>query len=305
MKKEYLSKLFISIIVLSVSLFSISITSCSKKNTEKKNYTINTVNGVEIISNETTPSDTSFKYIISDPIIIDGKDSISEETLISFDDIKINENGDIIVLDTRSCYVHKFDKQGKLLKKFGGKGQGPGEVEYPSSLTILNNEIYIKASSYCAIFDINGNYIKNINITEAFPANLYKLNDSILVGDFSKVQIHMGNNNEANVEIETSIDLIDNKFKEIKKIRERKGKSKNIGSISSDMKKVNNILSVYKNKILFSENSVNDFIILCYNSEGNLFRKIKKSFIKVDEKIDTKKITMVSDGGVVKEFKKR
>jgi len=64
MRKKYLSIQFFSTSVISLCLIFILIASCSKKETEEKNYTTNTINGVEIISNTTTPSDTSFKYII-------------------------------------------------------------------------------------------------------------------------------------------------------------------------------------------------------------------------------------------------
>ncbi len=62
--------------------------------------------------------------------------------------------------------VYKFDKNGKLIKKFGQKGKGPGDFYAPGNLSILDNKYLVIAeyatSRRISIFDLNGNFVKII-----------------------------------------------------------------------------------------------------------------------------------------------
>ncbi len=289
---------------LTILLVTIYFLSCTKK--DDRNYTVKIINAIEIISNETTPSDSNFKYILKEPIIINKNNLTSNDSLRlinQFDNVVIDKDENIIVLDQKSSYLHKFDKKGNHKKIFGGKGQGPGEIEYPIALFVLNTEIIVTSSSYKVVFDFDGNYIKNETIKSDFPNNIYMLNDSKFVGENTKVEVHM-RENRASAKIKTKIILYDESFQEIKKLRDKEAETDNLGSIGTEMKKVSNILTGNKNISYIVENSINSYIILCYNSEGNLFRKIKKRFIKVEDKIDKKNIQMVADGEIVKVLKK-
>ncbi len=73
-------------------------------------------------------------------------------------------DGTIFVSNNRTNNVFKFDKQGKLLKKFGREGNGPGDFLDPGNLTILDNK-YLVVAEYplnrrFSLWDLEGKYIK-------------------------------------------------------------------------------------------------------------------------------------------------
>jgi len=56
--------------------------------------------------------------------------------LIYFQDLKVDSEGNLVVLDRNYCRILLFDKNGDFIKTFGRRGNGPGEFRYPISLAI-------------------------------------------------------------------------------------------------------------------------------------------------------------------------
>jgi hypothetical protein len=67
----------------------------------------------------------------------------------------IDMEGNIYVIDYKTCEIFKFSPQGKLLKKAGGKGNGPGESIMPIRLRYAGNKLYVfdYRLPYVNIFD--------------------------------------------------------------------------------------------------------------------------------------------------------
>jgi hypothetical protein len=64
-----------------------------------------------------------------------GGDSGSGHVFGRVADIEIGEDGSVFVLDELSRAIHVFSEQGTLLRSFGRRGRGPGELERPAALT--------------------------------------------------------------------------------------------------------------------------------------------------------------------------
>jgi hypothetical protein len=62
-------------------------------------------------------------------------------------------------IHSRQCYL--FDGNGKLLKKIGRSGEGPGEYVNLLAACISNDRIFLIASVRINIYDKNGEFIKN------------------------------------------------------------------------------------------------------------------------------------------------
>jgi hypothetical protein len=52
--------------------------------------------------------------------------------------IAVAPDGSIFVANSRDHNIYKFDAAGALVKTFGRRGQGPGDLEYPSTLSVLD-----------------------------------------------------------------------------------------------------------------------------------------------------------------------
>ncbi|HLP45039.1 MAG TPA: 6-bladed beta-propeller [Candidatus Kapabacteria bacterium] len=95
----------------------------------------------------------------------------------------IAPDGSIFVANNRQDNFYKFDKQGNFIKKFGQKGEGPGDVYSPGELTILDNK-YLVAGDYAlrrriTIWDLNGNCQKVVK-TNKSPFYLTSLKENKL-----------------------------------------------------------------------------------------------------------------------------
>ncbi|MDH4272830.1 MAG: 6-bladed beta-propeller, partial [Candidatus Aminicenantes bacterium] len=68
----------------------------------------------------------------------------SKETSRGFDNaIAFDGNANMYILDTYESTISVFDNNGRLVRSFGGPGQGPGEFSRPSMMFIKGDEIYV------------------------------------------------------------------------------------------------------------------------------------------------------------------
>jgi hypothetical protein len=75
-------------------------------------------------------------------------------------------DGCIFVANARDCSIYKFSPAGNLLKTFGQRGQGPGDVTGPSALSVLDDKYLIVKEDLryrrVSIFYLDGNFVKII-----------------------------------------------------------------------------------------------------------------------------------------------
>jgi len=65
--------------------------------------------------------------------------------------------------------VHKFDAKGNLLKSFGRKGQGPGDLQGPTALGVLDGKTLVvndTGNRRLSLFDLEGNFLSTIKLGE-------------------------------------------------------------------------------------------------------------------------------------------
>lgn len=76
----------------------------------------------------------------------------------------VGPNGSIFVVDSNRSIVSKFDGNGAFLLNFGQPGQGPGDLNKPGSVSILDGRYLVIGDSAAArkisLFDLNGRFIK-------------------------------------------------------------------------------------------------------------------------------------------------
>jgi hypothetical protein len=65
--------------------------------------------------------------------------------------------------------VHKFDVAGNLVKSFGRKGQGPGDLQSPGALDVLDRRTLVvndAGNRRLSLFDLDGNFLRTIKVGE-------------------------------------------------------------------------------------------------------------------------------------------
>ncbi len=61
--------------------------------------------------------------------------------------------------------VHKFDPDGNLIKSFGRKGQGPGDLLNPGALDVLDGKILVvndAGNKRLSLFDLDGKFLRTV-----------------------------------------------------------------------------------------------------------------------------------------------
>jgi len=77
-----------------------------------------------------------------------------------------DENGNFYVLDRAEHRVYKFSPEGKLLLKFGNRGEGPGDFRGPNRITYTaeKNIVVCDDMYFISFFQTDGSFIKRIEI---------------------------------------------------------------------------------------------------------------------------------------------
>lgn len=82
-------------------------------------------------------------------------------------DAKIDNLGNIYILDIKLNTVSKFSRDGKFILRFGNKGSGPGEFEHPQTILLDPlNQIYILDARKVIIFNDKGNFIRSFPLED-------------------------------------------------------------------------------------------------------------------------------------------
>jgi hypothetical protein len=107
-----------------------------------------------------------------------------ESVVLHFaNDMTVAPDGSIFVANNRENTILKFDGDGRLIRKFGRKGQGPGDFEFPSNLSILDGRTLIvgeyAGNRRISLFDLEGGLIKLIR-TNAPVFDIAALKESVI-----------------------------------------------------------------------------------------------------------------------------
>jgi len=79
-----------------------------------------------------------------EPLWTIGGGESAESDFSDISAVAVDAEGEVLVLDGKECRVLVFDAQGKLLRSFGRKGQGPGELSGPIGVAVTpGNEILV------------------------------------------------------------------------------------------------------------------------------------------------------------------
>jgi len=149
-------------IILAVSLFLIWVVfvSCGKREAQRRGI-VREINGAKQIDNPEQP-----KYSGQNaPQLVFEKD-LSIPLKGAMYSLDVSQDGVICALAIDSGEVEVYNPEGSLLRKFGKKGQGPGEFSHPWYLSISpENEIFVldKSTRRMGVFDIQGHFLRVID----------------------------------------------------------------------------------------------------------------------------------------------
>jgi hypothetical protein len=162
-----------SAILATVLLFSAS-TACSKKSDQWKGR-IEIKDGIQIAHNPRDPISTDEVLSLKADLTL-GQEStqpgaVTFHSLLPYGCVDTDAEGNIYVLDEGAYTVYLFDAQGRPRKRFGRKGQGPGEFRSPDCLKKMSDgaiEIVDSASRKLFKFSRDGMLLREESLVD-FP----------------------------------------------------------------------------------------------------------------------------------------
>ncbi len=96
-------------------------------------------------------------------------------------DMAVGPDGSIFVANTMENCILKFDAAGRLVKKFGQKGQGPGDLISPMDLSILDGRFLVSnelaTNRRISLFNLDGTFHKLLK-TRSPNSNVTALRDN-------------------------------------------------------------------------------------------------------------------------------
>jgi hypothetical protein len=241
-------------------------------------------NGVEVVINQIKPykinGEPSNLHLELEFTINTEKDEIAEIGITDVLDFCVDYDGNIYFRIFRSTQdlIYKFDKKGNYLFSFGRRGQGPGELRSPKSLReneLGQIEISDSNRKIC-LFEKDGDLIKEISFSKRFlTANLLEKGKIIAM--------KMAFNREEG-RSEYPIVLCNKELEDIKILHQ----GRFVPNLT--LTKKINPLELYSDYytyriskgLIYLGNYGKGYEFLIYDTEGNLIRKIRKEYKKVE-----------------------
>lgn len=76
--------------------------------------------------------------------------------------------GSLFVLFTKNYKIYKISREGKVVKVFSGKGEGPGEFKFSPRLKIYGNSLWAASSRKVVEFDLDGNLLGEFHLKKLY-----------------------------------------------------------------------------------------------------------------------------------------
>lgn len=203
--------------------------------------------------------------------------------LIEINNFDVDSMGNIFAIRWRATenYVFKFDSQGKFIKSFVRRGQGPGEIEWGGSVVIDNQDRVMAkdpSKSKFLLYDNEGHYLREGYLSRNFTIEAPLPNGGYLISW-----------QDMGPELATDyVGLCDSSFSNIKIIASR-SLSNLMGAVKAKVGE-DKLIQTASTRNIYVGYSKNGYEIGIYDLGGNLVRKIRKQYDRVRIKRDDKAI---------------
>ncbi|MFA7124288.1 MAG: hypothetical protein WC212_09620 [Candidatus Delongbacteria bacterium] len=280
MKKELkmkLTKIIIPIVFTLLIVFS-----CTKKEATYKQYDLN---GIRITENSTTPADSTFRIELKEVGFIDMENETDSNRYISMiANIDIDSEGNLYIMDIMKRIIHKYDKNCNFVKTFGRMGNGPGEFEYPGTINVRKDSIFIPNLTTLQIikYDTDGNFIvnKRMNDVSKFPSYPKKFGKR-----YVSESINILPDEEKGIVMYEDINLYDSRFNFIKYLYKNEYYA-NAGETDELVEKA--LVITFNDSLLYVyEKSIDKYQIDVFDNEGIKVGEIRKNYRRIKDTHDS------------------
>jgi len=122
---------------------------------------------VTVVKNPKEPLYKTPVLELKEDLSIGGPEAQGDSALDQVRQFLVDDAGTIYVLDQQAAQVKVFDASGKYLRTIGRKGQGPGELEYPMTMSLneRTGELAVHLQSRGIVFfKTDGTYLRQLSL---------------------------------------------------------------------------------------------------------------------------------------------
>lgn len=150
-----------AVVCVAASLVAVVFSSCGKKEgtPEAPAYPvkIDTVDGVRTVLNPAFPKEGVVRCALREVLTVGGESGGAESVLNRPQSLDVDAAGNIYVLDWGDVDFKVFAPDGRLLRIFGKKGQGPGEFDTPAYFELAaDGRIFLLSMRHRQLITLDG-----------------------------------------------------------------------------------------------------------------------------------------------------
>lgn len=263
-----------------LSILALLFINCGKKQAEVE---IVFEDGVEVVINHLEPymiKGELSSFTLEEEMILDfERDDLAELGIGRIRGYDIDSKGNIYFLS--ELQIFKFDPTGSFIKKFGQKGQGPGEYTRPGRGRVLDSGelvLYDGGNGKFLFFNKDGVFLREIK-NEA-EIQIFGGSGAIYLNQFYFLFEEINLDPEED-KLSSHLAVFNSDFKKITDLKEWAYKENPFKSNRY------NLFDAYLKYIIFKENIyvINQdnekFVINIYDFQGNNIKRIRKEYKKV------------------------
>ncbi len=237
------------------------------------------IDGIKVFKNGNVPADRNVN--VQAEFLFDLNEDTGDTSVVirRISSIEVDDKDNIYILDRRKSTVFKFSPEGSLIKTFGQRGTGPGEMARPEQVLVSNDTVYVTdmRQRKVIMFDKEGAYLRDIIPLRdnGFPRNLAKVTEDKFAGVLFG---RGGRGGPGNRTVSINFSLLDRRFE---KISDMVSEQFEIDGNNFNPMDHDNKFTTGGGKIYYAENTEDKILVNVFDQEGKKIEEIRKSYAKV------------------------
>ena len=157
-----------TVIIIGLSLLACVAASPVLFNQSRWKGTVVKDGDVTVIRNPKEPLHKGPILELKEDLSIGGPEAPGDYAFGQIRDFIVDDDGSIYVLDLQSADIKVFDASGKYVRTIGRKGQGPGELGDPMTLSLkrASGELAVPQSRRITYFRTDGTFLRHLSLRE-------------------------------------------------------------------------------------------------------------------------------------------
>ena len=171
---QIIKKTLLLSIMITAGIAILLLSGCRKQASTWKG-TITEDNGVTVVKNTKEPIYEPGVFTLEEELSISETPEREEVIFSQLRSIDVDKSGRLYILDQGEAHVYVFDPDGNYIKSIGKKGQGPGELHMPFTMTVTSGQELMVEDfrSEIIFYSLEGDFIREIKTAKEAALRIF------------------------------------------------------------------------------------------------------------------------------------